>query len=96
MTVKFCDLQRKELVNVKDGTKIGYVDDAIIDVDTASVKSLVVYVRYPDHWGGHHFSYCRPVAERSGTQKQVERIVWGIRISPPAILAGGRLAGGAI
>ena len=45
MTAKLCDLQRKELVNVKDGTKIGYVDDAIIDVDTAAVKSLVVYGR---------------------------------------------------
>jgi sporulation protein YlmC with PRC-barrel domain len=45
MIAKLCDLQRKELVNVKDGTKIGYVDDAIIDIDTAMVKSLVVYVQ---------------------------------------------------
>lgn len=45
MTAKLCDLQRKELVNVKDGTKIGYVDDAIIDIDTATVQSLVVYGR---------------------------------------------------
>ena len=45
MTAKLCDLQRKELVNVKDGAKIGYVDDAIVDIDTAAVKFLVVHGR---------------------------------------------------
>ncbi len=45
MIAKLRDLRRKELVNVKDGTKIGYADDIIIDADTAEVKSLIVYGR---------------------------------------------------
>ncbi|MEG2597008.1 MAG: YlmC/YmxH family sporulation protein [Oscillospiraceae bacterium] len=45
MNTKLCELQRKEIVNVKDGTKIGFVDDAIIDIENAAVQSLVVYGR---------------------------------------------------
>lgn len=45
MFTKLRDLQKKELVNVKDGTKIGYVDDVLIDASTAEVKSLIVYGR---------------------------------------------------
>jgi len=43
--IKLRDLQRKELVNISDGTKIGYADDVVIDDDNATVKSLVVYGR---------------------------------------------------
>lgn len=43
MDAKICDLQRKEIVNVTDGTKLGFVDDVTIDTENARVKSLVVY-----------------------------------------------------
>ncbi len=45
MIAKLRDLQRKELVNISDGTKIGYADDVVIDAENATVKSLVVYGR---------------------------------------------------
>ena len=45
MVAKLRDLQKKELVSISDGTKIGYADDVMIDADDASVKSLVVYGR---------------------------------------------------
>ncbi len=43
MEVKVCDLQRKEIVNLKDGTKLGFVDDVTIDTEAARIKGLVVY-----------------------------------------------------
>ena len=43
--LKLRDLQKKELVNISDGTKIGYADDVVIDAETATVKSLVVFGR---------------------------------------------------
>ena len=43
MDAKICDLQRKEIVNVTDGTKLGFVDDVTIDTENARVKSLVVF-----------------------------------------------------
>ena len=45
MDTKVGDLQHKEIVNVKDGAKLGFVDDVLIDTETAAVKSLVVYGR---------------------------------------------------
>ncbi|HIV18087.1 MAG TPA: YlmC/YmxH family sporulation protein [Candidatus Merdivicinus intestinigallinarum] len=35
-------LRRKEIVNLKDGSKLGYADDAVLDVETARVLRLVV------------------------------------------------------
>lgn len=43
--IKLRDLQKKELVNISDGTKIGYADDVVIDAENAAVKSLVVFGR---------------------------------------------------
>ncbi len=43
--IKLRDLQKKELVNISDGTKIGYADDVVIDAENATVKSLVVFGR---------------------------------------------------
>ncbi|ARP49498.1 MULTISPECIES: YlmC/YmxH family sporulation protein [Caproicibacterium] len=39
------DLHRKEVINVRDGTRLGNVGDVEIDTDTASVLALVIYGR---------------------------------------------------
>ena len=39
------DLRSKEVVNVKDGSRLGRVDDIEIDTGTLKVLSLVVYGR---------------------------------------------------
>lgn len=43
MRSRVFDLHRKEVVNVRDGTRIGNVGDVEIDTATASVLALVVY-----------------------------------------------------
>ena len=41
----FSDLRCKEVINVKSGTKLGFVDDMEIDTATADVCALIVYGR---------------------------------------------------
>ena len=36
------EMRRKEIVNLKDGAKLGYADDAVIDMESARVLRLVV------------------------------------------------------
>ena len=43
MICSFTSLRNKEVVNLKSGLKIGYVDDIEIDTMTGSVVSLVVF-----------------------------------------------------
>lgn len=43
MEVKLCDLQRKEVVSVRNGVKLGFADDVTIDTEEAQVRGLVVY-----------------------------------------------------
>lgn len=43
MEVKLCDLQRKEVVSVRNGVKLGFADDVAIDTEEARVRGLVVY-----------------------------------------------------
>ena len=43
MEVKLCDLQRKEVVSVKNGVKLGFADDVTIDTEVAQVRGLLVY-----------------------------------------------------
>lgn len=43
MIYSFTSLRNKEVVNLKTGLKIGYVDDIEIDTMTGSVVSLVVF-----------------------------------------------------
>lgn len=45
MVTRVNDLRNKEVINVKDGTKLGYVDDVDVNTCTAEVLSLVVYGR---------------------------------------------------
>ncbi len=45
MTCRMGDLRNKEVINVKDGTKIGYVSDIDIDMKNARLSSVVIYGR---------------------------------------------------
>ena len=45
MTSYFMEFRNKEIINVTNGVKIGYVDDIIFDVQNAEVVSIVVYGR---------------------------------------------------
>ena len=37
------DIKEKEIINIKTGQKIGYVDDVEIDTNTSQVLSLIIY-----------------------------------------------------
>lgn len=43
MICSFSGLRNKEIVNMKTGIKIGYVDDIEFDTSTSSIVSLIVY-----------------------------------------------------
>lgn len=45
MNCRIADMRHKEVINVKDGTRIGLVCDVEIDTVTARVLSLVIYGR---------------------------------------------------
>lgn len=46
MVSYFMDFRNKEIINVTNGVKVGYVDDIIFDTEKAEVVSIVVYGRY--------------------------------------------------
>lgn len=43
MICSFSSLRNKEIVNLKTGLKIGYVDDIELDTASSNVVSLIVY-----------------------------------------------------
>lgn len=43
MSCRFSDLKCKEVINIKDGTCLGFVDDIEIDKVSAQVISIIVY-----------------------------------------------------
>ena len=43
MACRIADMRHKEVINVKDGVKIGYVDDVEFDTVSAELTALVVY-----------------------------------------------------
>ncbi|MDE6149996.1 MAG: YlmC/YmxH family sporulation protein [Ruminococcus sp.] len=45
MICSFSNLRNKEVVNLKTGLKLGYVDDIEIDTTTGNVVSLIVFGR---------------------------------------------------
>ncbi|MGN0661133.1 MAG: YlmC/YmxH family sporulation protein [Oscillospiraceae bacterium] len=45
MTYSFSDFMCKEVINVKTGIKIGYVDDIEIHCEEARIVSIIVYGR---------------------------------------------------
>lgn len=42
MDVRLGDLRYKEVINVSDGTRYGYVGDVELDVETGRVRAIVV------------------------------------------------------
>ncbi len=45
MISSFRELRDKEVINIKTGEKVGYIDDVEIDTRTAEVAALVIYGR---------------------------------------------------
>ncbi len=43
MIVRITDMHDKEVINVCDGTRLGFVDDVEVDTCTAQIVALVVY-----------------------------------------------------
>lgn len=50
MYCRVTDLRYKDVVNIHDGTRIGYVCDVEVDTATARVISIIIYGRY--RWFG--------------------------------------------
>lgn len=46
MSCRFTDLRRKEVISSADGTRLGYVDDIILDTKTAQVVAFVIFSRF--------------------------------------------------
>lgn len=42
MDTRIGDLRWKEVINVADGTRYGYVGDAEVDIETGQVRTLIV------------------------------------------------------
>ena len=42
-TINFCDLKRKEVINLCDGCRLGCVGDVEVTVPEGSVKALIVF-----------------------------------------------------
>ncbi len=43
MIARITDMHDKEVINICDGTRLGYVDDVEVDTSTAQIVALVVY-----------------------------------------------------
>lgn len=43
MDCRVAELRCKEIIDIADGTRYGYVGDVELDVETGQVRSLVVY-----------------------------------------------------
>lgn len=45
MNCRFTDLRHKEVISACDGTRIGFIDDVIVDTKCATVVSIVIFAR---------------------------------------------------
>ncbi len=45
MTCRIVDMRNKEVINVKDGTRIGCVNDVEVDMKCAKLVAIVIYGR---------------------------------------------------
>jgi len=40
--LRLCDLRQKEVINVRDGSRFGFISDVVIDVNNGKIIKLVV------------------------------------------------------
>lgn len=40
------DLRRKEVIDIVTGERLGYIDDAVLDLETSLAESLMIYGRH--------------------------------------------------
>ena len=40
------DLRRKEVIDIATGERLGYIDDAVLDLETSEIESLTIYGRH--------------------------------------------------
>jgi len=61
MSLKFSQLQCKEVICVCDGRRLGFVSDVQIDLPEGSIRAIIVPgpCRYLGIWGRHD-DYCIP------------------------------------
>lgn len=45
MTCRIAELQYKELVDISDGTRYGYISDLEVDTEQGTIKNVIVYGR---------------------------------------------------
>ncbi len=45
MVCSFSQLRNKEVVNIKTGVKIGYIDDVEIDTETGKISAFLIFGR---------------------------------------------------
>ena len=45
MKCTLSEIRNKEIINIKNGARLGYVDDVEFDTETAMIKSFIVYGR---------------------------------------------------
>ncbi len=41
-SVRFFDLRQKEVINIKDGTRLGYICDLIIGIECGEVEKIII------------------------------------------------------
>ncbi len=45
MKCTLAELRNKEIINIKNGARMGFVDDVEFDTDDAMIKSFIIYGR---------------------------------------------------
>ncbi len=43
MITRISDMHNKEVINVSDGTRLGFVDDLEVDTNTAQIVAIVIF-----------------------------------------------------
>lgn len=40
--IRICDFRRKEVINIRDGHRLGFVYDIVVDIKTGQVVAIIV------------------------------------------------------